>query len=72
MYKLYNKLFGWDYIQWTNTAASGVSRVFNDGNKRACYFRYKITGLVDEIKTKEQVFWLTCEPDKYMDLKEKR
>ena len=67
MYKLLNKLFGYDYIQWSNTAGCGIARVFVDGTGRVSYFRYKITGLIDEIKTPEQVFWLTCSPAKYLN-----
>lgn len=32
MYKLLNKLFGWDYIQWKNTVDSGIARIHVDGN----------------------------------------
>lgn len=66
MWELWNKLFGWDYIQWRNSAASGIARVKTDGNGVAWYWRYKITNVVDRITDKDQVIWLTCEPKKYM------
>ncbi len=68
MYKLLNKLFGWDYIQWRNTASQGIARVNKDGNGVCWYWRYKNTSLADVIKDKEQVIWLTCEPSKYLSV----
>lgn len=65
-YKLLNLLFGWDYIQWQNSADEGIARIHIDGNKRIFYWRYKMTNVIDEIKTPSQVFWLTCSPDKYL------
>lgn len=66
MIYLFNKLFGWDYIHWTNSCDQGVARVRKDGNGKAWYFRYKITSVVDIIRDKDQVIWLTCSPDKYL------
>lgn len=65
MYKLYHWLFGWDYIQWRNSAAQGVARVYKSHCGRIYYWRYKITDLADDIKTRDQVLWLTCSPEKY-------
>lgn len=65
MYRLLHWLFGWDYIQWSNSAHQGVARVYVDGMGRVFYWRYKVTKLVDIIQKPEQVIWLTCEPDKY-------
>jgi hypothetical protein len=66
MWKLLHKLFGWDYIQWSNSSDQGVARVHTDQNARTYYWRYKSMKLVDEIKDTKQVFWLTCPPSKYM------
>lgn len=66
MWKLLHKMFGWDYIQWSNSCAQGIARVYADHNGRVYYWRYKTTQLADEIKSPEQVFWLTCNPSKYM------
>lgn len=65
-WKLLNRLFGWDYIGWKNSAASGIAQVFNDGTGRAFYFRYKNTHVIDQIKMADQVVWLTCPPSKYL------
>lgn len=65
MYKLLNRLFGWDYIHWHNTSDSGVARVRKLPDGRVVYWRYRGISILDEIKTKEQVFWLTCSPSKF-------
>ena len=65
IYKLLNKLFGWDYIQWSNSAAQGVARVHVDGMRRVWYWRYKGTKVVDIIEDPAKVIWLTCSPNKY-------
>lgn len=67
MYKLYHFLFGWDYIFWKNSADAGIARVFKTPDGKINYFRYKITNLIDEIESKEQVTWLTCKPEKYFN-----
>lgn len=70
VWKVWNKLFGWDYIQWANFCSQGIARVHVDGAGRVFYWRYKSTRLADEVKTPEQVFWLTCTPDKYFPANE--
>lgn len=65
MWKLYHKLFGWDYIHWHNTVDQGVRRVYKDGLNRVYYVRYFITGVFDIVKDPKDVIWLTCSPDKY-------
>ncbi len=70
IYKLMHRLFGWDYVGWSNTADYGVARVFNDGTGGAFYFRYKGTKLIDKIRAVNQVVWLTCLPEKYMNIKD--
>lgn len=65
IYKVLNYFFGWDYIQWRNTADSGIARVHKDGLGRVFYWRYKTTKLVDVIEKKGSVIWLTCKPSKY-------
>lgn len=67
MWKLWNKWFGWDYIQWRNSAAMGVARVNTDGNGVTWYWRYKNIGVADRVTDKDQVIWLTCSPNKYMN-----
>lgn len=72
MYRLMNFLFGWDYIAWKNSADSGVARVFNDASGRTFYWRYRNTSVLDQIKTAEQVAWLTCSPSKYLGVHEQK
>lgn len=66
MWKLMHRLFGHDYVAWSNSADQGVARVFTDGLGRAYYWRYKNVRVADVIKSPEQVIWLTCDPQKYM------
>ena len=66
MWKLKHRLFGWDYIQWRNSADEGVARVHVDGMGRAYYWRYRNIHVADIIREPEQVLWLTCPPHKYM------
>lgn len=73
MWKLWNKLFGWDYIYWQNTADQGIARVHVDGEGNPFYYRYKNIGVIGRIpnpKTKLREWeyppmWLTCLPSKY-------
>ena len=66
IYKVLNKAFGWDYIGWKNSVASGVARVYVDGAGRVFYWRYKHTKLIDFITERKTVVWLTCPPEKYI------
>lgn len=65
IYKLMNRLFGYDYIVWKNTADRGIARVIKLPDNRVVYWRYINTKVMDEIKSPNDVFWLTCEPSKY-------
>ncbi len=67
MYRILNFLFGWDYIYWTNSADQGISKVFKAKDNKICYYRYRITGLIDQIFEPKQVIWLTCNSDKYFN-----
>ena len=58
-------LFGADYIYWKNSADEGVSRVYTSMCGKTYYVRYSSINVWDEIKTPEQVIWLTCHPSKY-------
>ena len=65
IYKLLNKLFGWNYIYWRNSADQGVARVFVSRDGKVYYWRYKTTKVMDIITDPKDVVWLTCHPDKY-------
>lgn len=66
MYRLLHWLFGWDYIQWRNTADQGIARVRVDGRGVVWYWRYRLICAADRITSADQVLWMTCSPDKYM------
>ncbi len=67
MYKILNKLFGWDYILWQDGTGKGcISRVHVDKCGTVWYWRYKSIGSMDRIFDQYSVkLWLTCHPDKY-------
>lgn len=65
-YKLLHKLFGWDYVQWYNTADSGIARVEVSPDGTVYYWRYRLTKVLDVLHHKSRVHWLTCSKDKYL------
>ena len=67
-YKLFNKLFGWDYIHWTNSADQGISMVRVDGEGKAYYYRYFSINVIDPFPPGiyVNIRWLTCLPNKYI------
>lgn len=66
MWKIYNYLFGWDYIQWTNSISQGIARVHVDKNGNVFYWRYKNIKVADPIASAKDYLWLTCSPTKYL------
>ena len=71
MYRLFHKWFGWDYILWKNSAASGIARVIIFPDETLGYWRYRTTRVFDKITEPKQVIWLTCKPEKYIEAKPK-
>ena len=67
MYRLWHKLFGWDYILWKNSADVGIARVIKPKSGQIAYWRYRITNVLDIIEKPDQVIWLTCSPSKYFN-----
>ena len=65
---LLNKLFGWDYVVWNNSADNGIARVRRDGMGRIWYWRYRMISVADFITDPSKVIWLTCSPTKYFTL----
>ena len=65
MYKILNKIFGWDYIYWENNADQGIARVYVAAGGTIYFFRYKSTNFIDRINKQTEVIWLTCLPSKY-------
>jgi hypothetical protein len=73
MWRLFNLIFGWDYIAWHNYADRGISRVRVNLEGKVWFYRYKNTEWIDEIEEPGEVkrkgtfiFWLTCSPEKYL------
>ena len=66
IWKLMNKLFGYDYVYWRNTAAQGVSRVRTDFYDKPYYIW--ACGVRVRIENKKEVMWLTCKADKYLEV----
>ena len=67
MYKILNKLFGWDYIHWDNFADQGIARVRVSRDGTVYYWRYKNTRVLDYIDDNKRITWLTCKREKYFD-----
>lgn len=65
MWKLYHRLFGWDYIAWVNMSDQGVGRVRVSPDGRVFYWRYRSTDVWDVVRAPKDVLWLTCAPSKY-------
>jgi hypothetical protein len=66
IYQACHWLFGWDYIAWKNSAASGIARVRVDNNGNVFYWRYKNTKVADPIRRAQDFLWLTCPAEKYL------
>lgn len=68
MWRIFNWLFGWDYVYWQNSCDQGIARVRTSKNGDVYIYRYKMTGLIDKIHSPSSVsIWLTCSPDKYLN-----
>ena len=67
MWRLFNYLFGWDYIYWNNGISSGIARIHKDFNGGAWYYLYKVITVIGRVRNANDVVWLTCEPDKYIN-----
>lgn len=68
MYRLLNKLFGWDYIWWQNSCDQGIARIHATPDGTVWYWQYRITKLMRTMPyERHHVVWLTCKPEKYLD-----
>lgn len=66
LYRILHAIFGWDYIQWTNAADSGIARIRVDAQGKPFYWRYKIIYVADLLNDPfTRIIWLTCKPEKY-------
>jgi len=68
MWRLWNKLFGWDYVAWNNCVANGIAKIFLDGDGNVCFYRYKSTNVIDKVHDYHMtnVIFLTCPRSKYI------
>jgi hypothetical protein len=72
MYRLLNKIFGWDYIYWQNSADSGVDRIHKTKDGTVFFWRYgKYLSKLDDKsllndKSFSKIVWLTCSKEKYI------
>lgn len=68
MYKILNKLFGWDYVYWKIAwpCYNGISRIHMDGEGQPYYEDY---GTMERPygNPKVKIIWLTCKPEKYIN-----
>jgi hypothetical protein len=71
MYKILNYLFGFDYIQWSNSYDEGIARVHKDCNGNLFYWRYKNIKVAGPINNASSFLWLTCSSDKYLQIPNK-
>lgn len=79
IYKILNKLFGWDFIYWefiftNNNSECGVSRINVDKTGVVYFKRYLLSSIRDIIRRENDIpknvqaetyLWLTCPKSKY-------
>jgi hypothetical protein len=74
MWRLWNILFGWDYVYWRNSCDHGVARLHTTPNGKVWFYRYKITNVIDSVDEyvinkniyiRSNIIFLTCHPSKY-------
>lgn len=66
MIMLLNKLFGWDYVQWKNTASDGIARCRLDGDGNFYFYPYSTLNVLVKIPTHYELTFLTCPRSKYI------
>ena len=60
MYKLLNWIFGWNYLYWENTAASGIARIRYTYNGEPYFNQYSFKKVLLPSKV-NFIIYLTCE-----------
>ena len=56
MYKIYNYLFGWDYIQWSNTCDFGIARVHVLPDGKVVFWQYRGISVLQQIVNSHDVY----------------
>lgn len=67
MWRLWNKLFGWDYIAWQNTCDGRIAKVRRGDD--IYFIQYESTGVVISLTNPPdhyKITWLTCLKSKYI------
>ena len=66
MWRLWHKLFGWDYVYWELISMSGISRV-RVAPSGLVYL--KVFGLIIRVAESsfDDILFLTCSPEKYLN-----
>lgn len=70
MYRIFHKLFGWDYVFWRHIAGTyGISRIKQLPDKKYYIERHCIAGLTDLNNPYDlyalELTYLTCDASKY-------
>lgn len=65
MWKLKNKLFGWDYILWENSVTRGIAKIIILKDGTVGYWRDRNINVFAKIHDPKEVRWLTCYSSKY-------
>lgn len=69
MWRLWNKLFGWDYIYWESSTIEHciTSRIRVTGDGIPYFTSFKYAGYLYKVKDHlHEILWLTCKPEKYL------
>lgn len=69
MYKLFNKIFGWDYVIKITVFSTYIVRIRKAKCGKVYYKHWFDYG---EVLHAENYIWITCEPEKYIKKREVR
>lgn len=65
MWRLWHKLFGWDYIQWSSAGLYGIARIRIAPSGLVYFLHLGEVVRLNELKPR-QITYLTCSKDKYL------
>lgn len=64
MWRLWHKLFGWDYVVYAGSFHTRVCQLYKDGMGRVWIYRHTNSDPLT-IDDPKRVMWLTCSPAKW-------
>lgn len=67
MWRLWNKLFNWDYVAWSYKSSGipgDVSRIIVDQTETPYIHEYD--EVYRALHDTSKIIWLTCKPEKYL------